>query len=201
VSGPVLSDGEISPVTYSDVLVVEYDCEWPARFEELRSVVWPAVEGIALRIDHVGSTAVPGLAAKPIIDIDVVVPRQEDVSPAIEMVERASYRWDGDLGVRGREAFSYEGESPRPSHHLYLVVENNRAHLDHWLLRDLLRDDEDARRHYAALKRRNAEECAGDIEVYVRAKAWLVAELLARARAERGLESVEYWQPEEAPRA
>jgi GrpB-like predicted nucleotidyltransferase (UPF0157 family) len=182
------------------VLVVDYDPEWPAQFEELRLDVWPAVEGIALRIDHVGSTAVPGLAAKPIIDMDIVVRRPHDVAPTIERVERTGYRWDGDLGVPGRQAFSYEGESPRPHHHLYLVVEDNRAHLDHWLLRDLLRDDEDARRRYAALKRRNAEECAGDIEVYAAAKAWLVAELLARARADRGLEPVDYWQPEETAR-
>jgi GrpB-like predicted nucleotidyltransferase (UPF0157 family) len=187
-------------VSPSEVLVVAYDPRWPARFEGLRSAVWPAVEDIALRIDHVGSTAVPGLAAKPIIDMDIVVRREHDVAPTIERVERAGYRWEGDLDVPGREAFSYEGGSPRPPHHLYLVVENNRAHLDHWLLRDLLREDEDARRRYAALKRRNAVECEGDIEVYVKAKAWLVAELLARARAERGLEPVEYWQPGQTSR-
>jgi GrpB-like predicted nucleotidyltransferase (UPF0157 family) len=186
-------------VNSSEVLVVDYDPHWPERFEELRSAVWPAVEDIALRIDHVGSTAVAGLAAKPIIDMDVVVVHEDDVAPAIEGVERAGYHWEGDLDVPGREAFSYVGESPRPAHHLYLVVQDNRAHLDHWLLRDLLRQDEEARSRYAMLKRRNAEECRGDIEAYVKAKAWLVAELLARARAERGLAPVDYWQPAEIP--
>jgi hypothetical protein len=65
--------------------------------------------------------------------------------------------------------------------------ENNKAHLNHWLLRDLLRADAVARERYAALKRQNAERARGDLGVYVAAKAALVAEPLGRARAERGL--------------
>jgi len=68
--------------------------------------------------------------------------------------------------------------------------------MDHWLLRDLLRADGEAREGYAALKRQNVELAAGDIDVYVAGKATLVAELLARARAERGLPPVEYWTPD-----
>jgi GrpB-like predicted nucleotidyltransferase (UPF0157 family) len=82
-----------------------------------------------------------------------------------------------------------------PAHHLYAVVEGDRAYDDHWLLRDLLRDDPDARTRYADLKRRNAELACGDLDYYVAAKASFVAELLARARAERGLPEVSYWQP------
>jgi GrpB-like predicted nucleotidyltransferase (UPF0157 family) len=76
------------------------------------------------------------------------------------------------------------------------VVENNKAHLDHWLLRDLLREDPAARARYAELKRGNIELAGGDMEIYVAAKAALVAELLTRARAERGFPAAEYWQPE-----
>ena len=66
-------------------------------------------------------------------------------------------------------------------------MEDNKAHLDHWLLRDLLRSDPEARERYAALKRRNAEVAARDMDVYVLAKHELVTELLDRARAERGI--------------
>ena len=66
-----------------------------------------------------------------------------------------------------------------------MVVENNKAHLDHWLLRDLLREDPSARQSYAALKRRNRDLADGDMDFYVAAKAALVAELLTRARTER----------------
>jgi GrpB-like predicted nucleotidyltransferase (UPF0157 family) len=100
------------------------------------------------------------------------------------------YRWRGDLGVKGRESFRPPAEPTLPQHHLYVVVENNRAHLDHWLLRDLLRQDQQARDRYAILKRRNAEQADGDIDAYVAAKATLVTELLTRVRADRGLPPV-----------
>ncbi|MBW3631367.1 MAG: GrpB family protein, partial [Gemmatimonadetes bacterium] len=151
---------------------------------------------LALRIDHVGSTSVPELAAKPIIDMDVVVASGELVAPVIERLAGIGYRWRGDLGVEGRQAFEAPDGGGSPPHHLYLVVEHDRAHLDHVLLRDLLRQDADARDRYAALKRANIELAAGDMDVYVAAKAVLVTELLARARAEQGYPPVEYWTPE-----
>jgi len=150
-----------------EIIVTDYDPNWPSWFETIRRTLWPVVDGMAIRIDHVGSTAVAGLAAKPIID----------------------------LGVVGREAFGPLPMEGLRSHHLYLVVENNRAHVDHWLLRDLLREDPKARARYAALKRRNAELAKGDIDFYVAAKAGLVAELLTRARALKGLPPETYWDP------
>ena len=95
----------------------------------------------------------------------------------------------------GREAFKPVQDDGLPAHHLYLVVEGNRAHLDHVLLRDLLREDADACARYAELKRRNVDAAEGDMDVYVAAKAALVAELLTRARAERGLPPETYWEP------
>ncbi|MGD0833374.1 MAG: GrpB family protein [Candidatus Dormibacteria bacterium] len=178
-----------------DIVVSDYDPEWPRWFEEVRAHVWPLVEEIALGVDHVGSTAVPGLAAKPIIDLDVVVASDDDILPVIERLAGIGYRWVGDLGVAGREAFSLAGDVTLPPHHLYLVVKDNRAHLNHWLLRDLLRADARARDDYAALKRRNAELARGDIDVYTAGKAAFVAGLLRRARAERGLPPVTYWEP------
>ena len=146
------------------------------------------------RIDHVGSTAVPGLAAKPIIDLDVVVRSEDSVRTVIGQLESIGYRWRGDLGVAGREAFAPPPGSGLPPHHLYVVVEDNRAHQDHWLLRDLLRADPASREGYAALKRANAQSTHRDMDVYVAAKAGFVADLLTRARVERGLPPVEYWR-------
>lgn len=178
-----------------DIVVADYDEAWPAWFEAVRERVWPAVADVAVRIDHVGSTSVPGLAAKPIIDMDIVVASEEAVRPAIERLAAAGYRWRGDLGVAGREAFKAMQDEGLPAHHLYLVVENNKAHLDHWLLRDLLRRDGEARERYANLKRNNAAMANRDIEVYVAAKAGLVAELLTRARADGGWPPATYWDP------
>ena len=178
-----------------DIEVTDYDPRWPQWFEVRRTKVWPAVKDMAGRVDHVGSTAVPGLAAKPIIDMDIVAAAPGDVPAVIERLARLGYRWRGDLGVEGRESFKPPADPGLPRHHLYVVVENNRAHLDHWLLRDLLRDDETARDRYGALKRHNAQQANSDIDVHVAAKAHLVAELLTRARTERDLPAVAYWQP------
>jgi len=182
-----------------DLVVCEYDPEWPGWFDAVSSRVWPAVRPVAIRIDHVGSTSVPGLAAKPIIDIDVVVASDEDVRPAVERLAGIGYRWRGDLGVRGREAFSPPPDTGLPPNNLYVVVENCKAHMDHWLLRDLLVEDADARERYADLKRRNALLADGDIDVYVAAKASFVAELLTQARADRGLSPETYWDPDREP--
>jgi GrpB-like predicted nucleotidyltransferase (UPF0157 family) len=177
------------------IVVAAYDPAWPARFSEIHSYVWPAVSGLALRIDHVGSTAVAGLAAKPIIDMDIVVAGGDLIAPTIERLAAIDYEWVGDLDVAGREAFQLMSEKPLPKHHLYLVTENNRAHVDHWLLRDLLSQDADARDRYAALKRENAIVAAGDLKVYTARKAALVAEMLRSARRQRQLPEVTYWVP------
>ncbi len=177
-----------------DIVVLDYDPIWPSWFERLCAYLRTAL-GEDTRIDHVGSTSVPGLAAKPIIDLDVVVPSEASVPAVIGQLESLGYRWRGDLGVTGRQAFAPPDDAGLPSHHLYLVVEDNRAHQDHWLLRDLLREDPASRERYATLKRANAESANRNIDLYVEAKAELVAELLTRARSERGLPAVEYWNP------
>jgi GrpB-like predicted nucleotidyltransferase (UPF0157 family) len=182
-----------------EVVVSDYDPKWPSRFQRVHEAIWPAVADLAIRTDHVGSTAVPGLAAKPIIDIDIVVASEDGVEPVIKRLAGLGYRWRGDLGVGGREAFAPIPASDLPAHNLYLVVENNKAHLDHWLLRDLLRTDPEARARYGALKRQNAELADSDMDFYIAAKADLVSQLLARARAERGLEPATYWDPISQP--
>jgi GrpB-like predicted nucleotidyltransferase (UPF0157 family) len=183
----------------NDIVVSDYDPEWPDRFESLRERIWPQVEDLAIRVDHIGSTAVPGLAAKPIIDMDIVVPSTDEVRPVIDQLAATGYSWRGDLGIAGREALWPTSDEQLPLHNLYVVVENNRAHLDHWLLRDMLRENPEARDRYGELKKRNAELAGNDMDVYVRAKAALVAELLTEARQERGLPPVDYWEPEVQP--
>lgn len=195
----VVIDGEFevwAVAVTKKIEVTPYDPTWPQRYDELCGVLWPEVHDVALRIDHVGSTSVPGLAAKPVIDLDVVVASSAQFGPAIARLEKIGYRWKGDLGVPGREAFSLSQHSDLPAHHLYLVVDGSRPHLDHVLLRDFLRRDSDERDRYGELKMQNAREARDDMDVYVAAKAHYVAGVLTRARAEAGLPPVEYWDPE-----
>src|SRR5258708_1722840 len=100
------------------IIVVEYDPEWPKVFEELRDHVAVTLSDLAVAIEHIGSTAVPGMAAKPIIDMDVVGPSTAEIPIAIEQLATLGYVHEGDGGIRGREAFTWPPEMRR--HHLYL---------------------------------------------------------------------------------
>jgi GrpB-like predicted nucleotidyltransferase (UPF0157 family) len=178
------------------LVVVDADPDWPRQFQEIKTYLLPFMDESVVRIEHVGSTSVPGLAAKPIIDIDIVVENEDLVLVVLRHIASAGYLWVGDLGVAGREAFEADSTPPLPDHHLYLVVENNRAHTDHWLLRDALIDDPTLLERYAAIKRENAAISGGDRDRYTALKADFVAEVLGEARRERGMEPVEYWEPE-----
>lgn len=163
--------------------VVDYDTRWPLWFEEIRARLTPYVAGFA--VEHVGSTAVPGLAAKPIIDVDIVVPSPDLVPVAIGRLAEAGYRHEGDQGIAGREAFALPPDAVH-YHHLYVVVEGNKAHRDHVLLRDHLRADAGDRGRYAARKRELAHLLTTDRAAYVDGKGALVEELVAKAGGWRG---------------
>lgn len=155
--------------------VVEYDKRWVEWFGEIRA----ALPG-ELLVEHVGSTAVPGLAAKPIVDVDVVVGSELDVAAAIAAITDRGWSHRGNLGILHREAFT--GRSDLPPHHLYVVVAGSRPHLDHIDLRDYLRAHPIDAARYGDLKRALAPLLAEDREAYLAGKSELVAELLATAR-------------------
>jgi GrpB-like predicted nucleotidyltransferase (UPF0157 family) len=150
------------------VTVVEYDPSWPAQFETLRSRIWAAVGPVAIAVEHIGSTSVPGLAAKPIIDIDVVVASDSNVGPAVERLAMLGYAHQGDLGIKGREAL----RSPPglPAHHLYVCVQGGPALTNHLTIRDRLRGDPDAAATYGMLKKRLAALSPLDRDKYIAGK-------------------------------
>jgi GrpB-like predicted nucleotidyltransferase (UPF0157 family) len=120
----------------------------------------------------VGSTAVPGLAAKPIIDIDVAVARETDIPIAIEQLATLGYQHRGDLGIRGREAFSTpEGAYP---HHLYLVTVDAAEFIRHVAFRDRLRADASVGSAYGSLKIGLARKFRNDRKAYTEAKSAFV---------------------------
>jgi len=161
------------------VVVVPYDPQWCARFEALRAPVWDAVRDIAVAIEHVGSTAVPGLAAKPVVDMTVIVPSPPDVARAIARLERLGYRHRGDLGIAGREAFHPPPQSPL--HRLYVCAQDSPALANHVALRDWLRSHPDDANAYGALKRRLAIRFRDDIAGYVDGKTAFIASILAKS--------------------
>jgi GrpB-like predicted nucleotidyltransferase (UPF0157 family) len=150
------------------ITVVDYDPVWSTQFETLRSTILSAVGDIVVAVEHVGSTSVPGVAAKPIIDIDVVVASQADVSVAIERLAVIGYEHHGNLGVEGREAFGSPPELPQ--RHLYVCVQGGTALQNHLALRDYLRNNSDAAATYGRLKKQLAARFPTDIDRYIDGK-------------------------------
>ncbi|CAM5649548.1 hypothetical protein SALBM311S_11642 [Streptomyces alboniger] len=168
------------------IVVGEYDPRWPERFEDLRQWLARHVADLAVSIEHVGSTAVPGCAAKPIIDLDIVVAEEAALPELILRLTAQGYRHEGDLGIPGREAF--QAPPAAPEHHLYGVIADSRPHLDHVLLRDYLRQRPDEVRRYSALKVALAQRFLADSEGrrdYSTAKSALVEDLVAKSYAAR----------------
>ncbi len=166
------------------VIIVDYDPAWPARFEEVRRQLARALGDVALRIEHVGSTSVPGLAAKPILDIDVVIESAQQLAVAVARLAALGYEHQGDRGVVGREAFRpREATSPRtwPPHHLYVCARDSSELRRHLAFRDWLRGHVEDRRRYAALKRELARRYRDDRDAYSEAKSDFVEGVSAKA--------------------
>jgi GrpB-like predicted nucleotidyltransferase (UPF0157 family) len=161
------------------IVVVDYDPTWPALFAALRAPVAAALQEIAVAIEHVGSTAVPGLAAKPIIDLDVALRAEANLPEAIERLARLGYAYEGDLGIPGRAAFAWPPQVPR--HHLYVCALDSAVYRRHLLFRDYLRAHQDTTTAYAALKRQLAEQYRGQRDAYTEAKGPFVRAAMARA--------------------
>jgi GrpB-like predicted nucleotidyltransferase (UPF0157 family) len=161
------------------VIVEDYDPAWPRDFEMLRQRIWPDVADVALRIEHVGSTSVPGLAAKPIIDMTIVVASRHDVPKTIERLASLGYVPRGTLGIDDREAFDHPADLRR--HHLYVCPADTIGVVNQIAVRDYLRAHPEAAARYGALKRQLAERFPGDIDSYVLGKTDFVLEVLRRA--------------------
>jgi GrpB-like predicted nucleotidyltransferase (UPF0157 family) len=160
------------------VRVVPYDVRWAALFRAEASRLSDAVlvAGLpGLRFEHVGSTAVPGLAAKPILDIAAGRAME---TPAVEYVpafEAAGYIYRGESGLPGREFFR-RGD-PR-SHHLHLVEYDGWHWRRYMTFRDALRADARLRDAYASVKHELAAKYPNDREAYIEGKTTFVERVL-----------------------
>lgn len=165
-------------------LVVPYDPEWPHRFEAEAERIRNALGAVVVEIKHIGSTAVPGIAAKPTIDIAVGVRRLDDVSgEAIAAIEALDYVYRGEAGVPGRHYFRRGPRYPR-LFHLSIIESGGKLWNDYLLLRSYLRAHPEEAASYVEAKR--AAERAierPDPIAYWEHKRAFVEELLERARA------------------
>jgi GrpB-like predicted nucleotidyltransferase (UPF0157 family) len=160
------------------VEIVEHDPTWADRFEAERERLAPVFDGHAVAIEHIGSTSVPGLSAKPIVDILVGVRELELTDEQIAAMEGLGYEYLGEFGLPGRLYFRKVARL----YHVH-VVEHGGEHWERQLVfRDALRTDPEERQRYDELKRRLAAE-GHPREVYTDLKTPFIRAVEARARA------------------
>jgi GrpB-like predicted nucleotidyltransferase (UPF0157 family) len=155
------------------IVIVDYDPAWPSEFEWVRDRAAAALGDVALAIEHVGSTAVPGLAAKPVIDLVVVVD-PDRVHEAIERLAAIGYLPRGNQGVEGREVFAAPEGEPRHHHHLYVSPTDSEELRAQLVFRDRLRESPVLRAEYETLKRQLAVQFRDDRPGYTEAKSAFV---------------------------
>jgi GrpB-like predicted nucleotidyltransferase (UPF0157 family) len=161
----------------ADVRIVDYDESWPARFEIERARIDGALGPVARRVEHVGSTAVPGLAAKPIVDISVGVDDPDDDAVFVPQLTAAGYV------LRVIEPAHRMFRTPDRSVHLHVWRDGSDGQIDQLVFRDWLRAHGDDLARYEAVKRELAARQWGSMGDYADAKSDVVADIMERAEA------------------
>jgi GrpB-like predicted nucleotidyltransferase (UPF0157 family) len=169
------------------VRIVDYDPTWPSKFEAEAAILWEQLAPwIVGGIHHVGSTSVPGLPAKPIIDILVGVESLERSRPCIEKAAAVGYLY---WPYRSEVMHWFCKPHPaRRTHHLHLVPVGSARYVDELAFRDVLQADSALAMRYAALKRDLAIRFRDDRDAYTQHKGPFVEEVLAVSRGTRSVE-------------
>lgn len=180
------------------ITVIPYNPDWRNQFKALESVLLKSVKNDILSIEHVGSTSVKGLAAKPIIDLDIII-EDDDVKlkNVIQKLSVLGYEHVGDLGVTGREAFKRPTEKVPDDgsgkdwfrHHLYVCKKGITSLQNHLNLRDYLRSNPAAVLEYGALKQELARQFPYNIDAYIDGKTDFIVcalKLMGMEEEERG---------------
>ena len=159
------------------VIVLPYDKAWKSAFESIKQELQLALGDLALSVEHVGSTSVEGLSAKPCIDLDVVIRDASVLEEVICKLTAIGYEHEGDLGIPGREAFRYANKPHLMHHHLYVCPQDSAELHRHLVFRDYLRSHPEAVAQYGAVKETAARLYPNDIDGYIRCKAPCIEEL------------------------
>jgi len=171
------------------IVVMNYNPEWASEFYCLKSVLEEELAGLAPDIQHVGSTSIPGCAAKPVMDIDIIVKTNEEVEEAIELLAPLGYRYQGDLGILDRQAFDRidsavpysHGKEWEFDHNMYVCLAGSTSLRNHLALRDYLRESPKETEEYSQLKKELAGRHPHDIDSYIEGKSEFIVSILAKA--------------------
>ena len=169
---------QISGMQKKSAAVVAYNPNWINDFNAIKDRALPLIEHLIVSFEHVGSTSVPGLTAKPIIDIDVVYDKPENLPQIIKALESTGYRYEGNKGVEGRESFKAPEGSIKQ--HFYVCKAGTLGLKNHLVLRDHLRNNSQDRDEYGKLKMEIAHLYQENPEAYMEAKTSFILKILKK---------------------
>lgn len=159
------------------VTVLPYDPAWEAAFAAIREEIEATLGDLILGIEHVGSTSVKGLSAKPCIDLDVIIPDYTVFDAVVAKLASIGYIHEGNLGIPDREAFTYTDKPHLYKHHLYVCPQYSEELRRHITFRDFLRSNPNAAQKYGAVKEEAAALFPNDIDGYIAYKSPCIQEL------------------------
>ena len=159
------------------VIVTPYDKAWKTAFEEIKAEIESAIGDLIIGIEHVGSTSVEGLSAKPCIDIDVIIKDYSVFNAVVKELEKIGYIHQGDLGIKDREAFKCADKPHLQTHHLYVCPQYSEELHRHITFRDFLRSNAEAVKKYSLVKEKAAQLFPNDIDKYIEYKSPCIDEL------------------------
>jgi len=164
------------------VEIAEFDPAWPGAYERERAAILAALGDLVFAVEHVGSTSVPGLGAKPIIDIMIGLRDLADHARCVAPLDGLGYEYRGDGGIPGRHYFRKKLAVGLRTHHIHMVERESDFWRRHVLFRDYLRGHPDEASAYQRLKVRLAAQFRDDRLAYTEAKSEFIEAALAKAR-------------------
>jgi GrpB-like predicted nucleotidyltransferase (UPF0157 family) len=167
------------------VIIVPYDPAWPKQYEVEKERLQEALGSLIVQIEHVGSTAVPGVGAKPIIDIMIILSDINNISGCVLSLKNIGYEHLGEYGIPGRHFFrKFSKKAGERTHHLHIVGAGNDFIEKHLLFRDYLRSNLETAQQYYQLKKELAAKYNNDRDSYTEAKTTFIESVLSNAKIE-----------------
>lgn len=176
-----MAESERDAVVIGEIVLAPHDARWPVWFADEASLISTALSGVLVELHHIGSTAIPEIAAKPVIDMLAVVTSVEALDHASPKLESLGYESKGEFGIPGRRYFRKNSPAGVRTHQLHAFAIGSADIERHVNFRDYLRAHPAEARAYEVLKRTLAVQTLGDGAAYSDGKTEFVTEMERRA--------------------
>jgi GrpB-like predicted nucleotidyltransferase (UPF0157 family) len=163
------------------LIIVPYDPSWITEFERIRDYLMGQIGDLVLEIKHVGSTSVPGLCAKPIIDIVALIESYDVFPTIVARLEKVGFQHNGDQGIKEREAFKRLVPDDFMDYHFYICPKDSEENRRQTIFRNALINNKNIADEYGKLKMRLVEEANGDRVLYTDSKTEFILSVIDKA--------------------